>query len=265
MKKVQRVLFWMLIVAFGVVVSCKPKENMVYMKNHNFEQEVSEARYHGLRLQEGDVLDILVSAYDDIAVKPFNLSTMEQTNSGVDKSTGGIAKANEYVVSADGFITMPVLGQVFCKGMTKQQLKTDLESRLKTYLTDPLVSIKLVNFNVSILGEVKSPGQKTSSTERLTIFQALALAGDMTDGGDRTNVKLIRYSEVLKKDEVVALNLSESNIVNSPYYYLQQNDIVYVEPDKNKQIIANNNPNKGLYFQIGAILLATIGLLIRFK
>ncbi|MGL6038023.1 MAG: polysaccharide biosynthesis/export family protein [Soonwooa sp.] len=239
---------------------------MVYLKNHNFEQEVSEARYQGLNLQEGDVLEIVVSAYDDIAVKPFNLSTMEQTNSaGVDAGQGGAVKANQYTVSADGYIVMPVLGQVFCKGMTKQQLKTDLEGRLKAYLTDPLVSIKLVNFNVSIIGEVKSPGQKTSTTERLNIFQAIALAGDMTDGGDRTNVKLIRYSEDQKKDEVVALNLSESHIVNSPYYYLQQNDIVYVEPDKNKQVVANNNPNKALYFQLFGVLLATIGLIIRFK
>lgn len=263
MKMEKAKLYWMLLLVVGLLIGCKPKQNMVYLQNHNFEQEVSEARYQGLNLQEGDVLEIVVSAYDDIAVKPFNLSTMEQTNSaGVEAGQGGAAKANQYTVSSDGYIAMPVLGQVFCKGMSKQQLKTDLEGRLKTYLTDPLVTIKLVNFNVSIIGEVKSPGQKTSTTERLNIFQAIALAGDMTDGGDRTNVKLIRYSEGQKKDEVVALNLSESNIVNSSYYYLQQNDIVYVEPDKNRQVIANTNPNKNLFFQIGGLVLAVTGLII---
>lgn len=250
----------------SITIACKPKENMVYMSNHNFDQEVSQARYSGLKLQEGDVLDIVVSAYDDIAVKPFNLSSMEQTNSGVtDVTQGGISKPNQYIVSAEGYINMPVLGDVFCKGMTKQQLKSDLETRLKTYLTDPLVTVKLINFNVSIIGEVKSPGQKTSPTERLNVFQALALAGDMSESGDRTNVKLVRYSEEQNKDITISLNLSEANIVNSPYYYLQQNDVLYVEPDKNKQIIANNNPNKMLYFQVGAVLLTVVGLLLRFK
>lgn len=266
MNNKRGVVTYSLLFFFLIIVSCKPKENMVYMQNHNFEQEVSEARYNGLKLQEGDVLEIVVSAYDDIAVKPFNLSTMEQTNAGVDPSSSGVvSKPNQYVVSSEGYVVMPVLGQVYCKGMTKQQLKQDLEVRLKQYLTDPLVNVKLVNFNVSVIGEVKSPGQKTSTTERLNIFQAIALAGDMTDGGDRTNVKLIRYSESQAKDEVVALNLSESNIVNSPYYYLQQNDIVYVEPDKNKQIAANSNPNKALYFQLFGVLIATIALIIRFK
>lgn len=236
------------------------------MKNHNFDQEVSEARYNGLKLQEGDVLEIIVSAYDDIAVKPFNLSSMEQTNAGVDPASSGvISKPNQYVVSSEGYVVMPVLGQVYCKGMTKQQLKQDLEVRLKQYLTDPLVNVKLVNFNVSVIGEVRSPGQKTSATERLTIFQALALAGDMTEGGDRTNVKLIRFSEEDQKDQVIALNLAESNIVDSKYYYLQQNDILYVEPDRNKQIAANTNPNKTLFFQLFGIAVTVLTLIIRFK
>lgn len=259
---------WTYIVAAVIlcVLSCKPKDNMVYMENHNFEQEVSQARYNGLKLQEGDVLEIVVSAFDDIAVKPFNLSTMEQTNSAIDPASAGVvAKPNQYTVTSEGYVNMPVIGAVYCKEMTKQQLKTDLEGRLKTYLTDPMVSVKLINFNVSIIGEVNSPGQKTSTTERLNVFQAIALAGDMKDGGDRTNVKLIRYSEVLGKDEVIAINLSESNIVNSPYYYLQQNDIVYVEPDNNRKIAANNNPNKALYFQLAGIVIAAIALIIRFK
>lgn len=256
--------FFILLMIF-MLSSCKPKQNMVYMNNHNFEQEVSQARYEGLKLQEADVLDIMVSAFDEIAVKPFNKSTMQSTAAPTANVTSSNSLPNLYTISNDGYIYFPVLGQVYCKGMTKQQLKKELENRLKQYLTDPMVTINLNNFNISILGEVKSPGQKTSPTEKLNIFQALALAGDMTEYGDRTNVKLVRYSDEQKKDITVSLNLSESNIVNSSYYYLQQNDVLYIEPDKNKQVIANNNPNKALYFQIGAILLTAIGLLIRFK
>lgn len=252
-----------LLIVFLFVASCKPKENMIYMSNHNFEQETTQARYSGLKIKEGDILEIVVSAFDENAVKPFNLSTVNSTNLPSGNDSG--SKSNQYVVSTDGYISFPVLGKVFCRGMTKQQLNDDLEQRLKAYLTDPMISIKLVNLNISVLGEVKSPGVKTSQNERINLFQALALAGDMTEAGDRTKVKLLRYSEETKKDTVIALDFSEASIVNSPYYYLQQNDILYVEPDKNKQIAANTtNPNRALLLQLLAVAVSVTALLIRF-
>ena len=257
----KKLLFFLLIIS--LVTSCKPKQNMIYMSNNNFQQEVSQARYEGLRIQEGDMLEIIVTALDDLAVKPFNRTTMQKT--GEEGNAGGNARLgdNQYQVTSDGYISFPVLGNVYCKGMTKQQLKTELDSRLKQYLTDPVVTVRHLNFNISILGDVGSPGQKTSSTERLNIFQALALAGDMRDSANRTNVKLIRYSEESGKDITYNLDLSEASIVNSPYYYLQQNDILYVEPDKNKQIAANTtNPNRGLFLQLMGVVLGLVTFVI---
>ncbi len=238
---------------------------MVYMSNHNFEQEVSQARYQGLHIQDGDVLEIIVSALDDIAVRPFNRTTMSQTGNADTPVISNNQRLgdNQYQVTAEGNINFPVIGNVYCKGMTKQQLKDDLEQRLKPYLTDPMVTVTLSNFNVSIIGDVKSPGQKTSPTERLNVFQALALAGDMSDSANRTNVKLIRYSDQEQRDITYTLDLSEASVVNSPYYYLQQNDILYVEPDRNKQIAANaTNPNRGLMIQVGAALLGLATFII---
>lgn len=238
-----------------LLLACKPKQNMIYMSNNNFEQEVSQARYAGLKIQEGDVLEITVSAFDDLAVKPFNKTTMNSTGESAGGTAGNLGN-NNYIVNAEGMISFPVLGSIFCKGLTKQQLKTDIENRLKSYLTDPLVSIVLTNFNFSVLGDVRSPGQKVSTTEKLNILQAIAIAGDLNDSANRTNVKLIRYNEGTGKDQVVSLDLSEAAIVNSPYYYLQQNDILYIEPDKNKQIAAAaSNPNRNLLLQIGAALM----------
>ena len=257
----KKLLFFLLIMS--LVTSCKPKQNMIYMSNNNFQQEVSQARYEGLRIQEGDMLEIIVTALDDLAVKPFNRTTMQKT--GEEGNAGGNARLgdNQYQVTSDGYIPFPVLGNIYCKGMTKQQLKTELDSRLKQYLTDPVVTVRHLNFNISILGDVGSPGQKTSSTERLNIFQALALAGDMRDSANRTNVKLIRYSEESGKDITYNLDLSEASIVNSPYYYLQQNDILYVEPDKNKQIAANTtNPNRGLFLQLMGVVLGLVTFVI---
>ena len=257
----KKLLFFLLIIS--LVTSCKPKQNMIYMSNNNFQQEVSQARYEGLRIQEGDMLEIIVTALDDLAVKPFNRTTMQKT--GEEGNAGGNARLgdNQYQVTSDGYIPFPVLGNIYCKGMTKQQLKTELDTRLKQYLTDPVVTVRHINFNISILGDVGSPGQKTSSTERLNIFQALALAGDMRDSANRTNVKLIRYSEESGKDITYNLDLSDASIVNSPYYYLQQNDILYVEPDKNKQIAANTtNPNRGLFLQLMGVVLGLVTFVI---
>ena len=250
----------------SLATSCQPKQNMIYMSNHHFEDEVSQARYTGLRIKSADMLEVKVSAFDDIAVKPFNLSSQSGTNSvSMTESSGGGNGSSQLMVSSEGYITMPVLGRVYCLGMTKHELEQDLEERLKPYLTDPRVDVRLTNFNISVLGDVSSPGQKTTNNERLNLFQALALAGDMTPSADRTQVKLVRYSEQTQKDTVVNLDLSDAGIVNSPYYYLQQNDILYVQPDKNAQIVANTtNPNRSLFIQLLSAGLAAVALIITF-
>lgn len=241
------------------LLSCKPKQNYVYMSNANPQQEIAEYKFIGNHIQVGDELLILVSALDDIAVRPFNLNTMQST--GSDKKVQQSATPSEYVVDENGYINFPILGEILVKGSTHLDLRNALESRLKEYLTDPLVSVSLKNFNISVLGEVKSPGQKTSTTQKINVFQALALAGDMTEYGDRTKVKVIRSQEGAA-DQVINLDLASANITSSPYYYLQQNDILYVEPDGNKQIAANTNPNRNLWFQIGGAVLGLITVII---
>lgn len=229
------------------------------MSNNNFEQEVSKARYEGLHIQEGDVLSITISSFDAIAARPFNLSTLSQT--GNTESTGTSASPSDYIVNPEGMISLPVLGNVYCKNLTKEQLRADLENRLKAYLTDPVVIITLKNFSISVLGDVKSPGEKTSTSEKLNIFQAVALAGDLNDSANRTNIKIIRYSEEEGIDKVTSIDLSDASIVKSPYYYLQQNDIVYVEPGRNQQIAANiANPNRDLILQLGGVFLGLFTL-----
>ncbi|MDF0718765.1 polysaccharide biosynthesis/export family protein [Kaistella sp. PBT33-4] len=249
--------FYILLVM--ALASCKPKENMVYMSTAHPDQQITQAKFLGNQIQEGDQLLILVSGLDDIAVRPFNLGSMGATNS----NTSGAAPVtpSEYTVNESGFINFPVLGNVFVKGMTLQQAREDLEERLTRYLTDPMVSVSLKNFNISVLGEVKEPGQHQSTTQKVNVFQALALAGDMTQSGDRTKVKLIRAQEG-NADLVVNLDLSSSNITSSPYYYLQQNDILYVEPDKFKQIEANSNPNSTRWMQYTGFALGILTLII---
>ena len=243
-----------------IVLSCNPKQNMVYMSDNQMEEQIVQAKFKGLNIQEGDVLLILVSAMDENAVKPFNLNTINKVGSETATGLNQYVQPSEYLVDEYGNINFPVLGNVYTKGLSKVQLKDHLESLLKKYLTDPLVTINLKNFNVSVLGEVKVPGQKESTTQKLNIFQALSLAGDMTDFGDRKKVKLIRTGDN-GLEQVINLDLSRSDIVSSPYYYMKQNDVLYVEPDRNKQVQANSNPNRGLTFQIIATALGVATLI----
>lgn len=245
-------------------VGCKPKENMVYMESDrtSAEAEVKQAVYEGTHLQPGDFLDIKVTAYDEFAVRPFNLHSMNQLTNPNDVSTGQAAQTapQGYLVDNDGFIIFPVLGRMYVKGMTMSQLRAELESKLLEYLSDPLVSIRQLNFNITVLGEVKRPGQYTSTTDKVTLLQALGMAGDMTDYGDRTRVKLVRNENGI--DQTHIIDFTDRNITASPYYYMQQNDVLYVEPDIIKRKSANVDPNRNLAFQIGGVVLGLAGILI---
>lgn len=246
-----------------IVFSCKPKENMVYMENDTsgFENQVKQAVFEGSHLQTGDLLDIKVTAFDEFAVRPFNLESKNQVNYSKILPNQNTQKISEgYLIDNDGYIVFPVLGKIFVQGMTMSQLRKDLEDRLLEYLTDPMVSIRQLNFNITVLGEVKKPGQYNSPSDKVTILQALGMAGDMTDNGDRTKVKLVRHENGI--DNSYVIDFSDKNITSSPYYYMQQNDVLYVQPDENKKIAANVNPNRNLWFQIGGAFLGVMSLII---
>ena len=265
MKKIKNIFLatTLILTAF----SCKPKENMVYMEKETTEidQEIKQAVFQGTHLQPGDLLDIKVTAFDDNAVRPFNLHSMNQAGNTREFIPGQVSQSSPagYLVDNDGYIIFPVLSKIFVQNMTMSQLRENLEQRLLEYLTDPLVSIRQLNFNITVLGEVKKPGQYNSPSDKVTILQALGMAGDMTDNGDRTKVKLIRHEN--GRDQTYTINFTDKNITSSPYYYMQQNDVLYIEPDTNKKIIANTNPNRTLIFSIIGSVIALSSLLIRFK
>lgn len=261
MKKITNI-FLLTTLMIGAI-SCKPKENMVYMEKQmtELDQEVKQAVFLGSYLQSGDLLDIKVTAFDDYAVRPFNLHSMNHAGNITDvQNQNAQTTPQGYLVDNEGYIIFPVLGKILVQNMTMSQLRENLESRLLEYLTDPMVSIRQLNFNITVLGEVQKPGQYTSSSDKVTIFQALGMAGDMTPGGERTRVKLLRNENGI--DHTYVVNLTDNQITSSPYYYMQQNDVLYVEPDKNSQIAANSNPNRNLWFQIGGAALGVLSLII---
>ena len=199
----------------------------------------------------GDLLTINVSALDPVAAVAFNL--VEQS--------GTTTRALPYLINAVGEVNFPVLGTLKVAGLTTQQLTDQLELKLAEYIVNPVVNIRLTNFKVTVLGEVKKPGTYTVANERISIVEALGLAGDLTIQGKRSNVLLIR--EQNGKRITVPIDLTSDALFSSPYYYLAQNDVLYIEPNKTKLNSSAVGANTSVIFSSISILVTILTLLTR--
>jgi polysaccharide export outer membrane protein len=215
--------FILLFLALITISSCVSKKDMIYFQNDETISNELHKNY-APKIQTDDILNITVSAREPDAVKAYNL----YQGGGQTTSTKPIT----YLVDNQGYITFPELGKIKVSGLTTDELKDDLISRLEVYITNPIVTIRLENFRVSILGEVKSPGPYNLENEKVSIPEALAMAGDLTIQGKRKNILLLRTTG--DKVESIRLDLTDKSLFKSPYFYLAQNDIVYVEPNKAK-------------------------------
>ena len=205
-------------------------------------------------VQKGDLLSITVSSVNTESTTIFN--TVNTPPSGSQFSNNTLAQPVGYLVSQNGTIDFPMLGQVSVVGLTKDALKDLIAKSLedKKLLFDPVVAVRYLNFHVTVLGEVSRPGNVTIPNEQVTILEALGLAGDMTIYGKRDNVLLIRKENGQKL--VRRLDLNSEKILTSPYYYLKSNDVVYVQPDRNK--VGSVSESR----QWAPIILSALSLLI---
>jgi len=189
----------------------------------------------------GDLLSITVNSGTPEAAQPFNLPIVPISKGDLSYNIGagtGVTSSAEglqnYLVDTEGKIVFPVLGKIFVSGMTKMQLSDLIKSRIfpRYIKEEPIILIRFANYKISVLGEVARPNVYSIDNEKVSILEALAQAGDMTIYGQRDNVLLIREND--GKRETIRLDLRNKNLVNSPYYYLQQNDVIYVQPNKPK-------------------------------
>lgn len=183
-------------------------------------------------IQRNDLLSISVSSLSPEVAAIFN--TANSPGSSSSSWNSPLAQAVGYLVNQDGFIDFPMLGSIKANGLTKKELKDAITKKLidKKLLFDPIVTVRFLNFHVTVLGEVNRPGLITITNEQVTVLEAIGMAGDLTIYGVRNNVLLIRNE--FGKKVVRRLNLNSSIVLSSPYYYLKSNDVVYVEPGKNK-------------------------------
>jgi len=191
------------------------------------------------KIQEDDLLSITVTSLNAESNMLFNAGVLMP--SGENRNTVISSPINEnYLVNKNGFINYPVIGQINLKGLTKLEAVQKMSLLLNEYVQNPIINIRLMNFRITVIGEVQRPSTFIIPTEKVTILEALGLAGDMTAFGRRENVIIVREKDGVRS--TTRLNLNEKSVLASPYYYLQQNDVIYVEPYKTKAIQSDTNP-----------------------
>lgn len=234
----------LLAAAIGMLtlVSCSQSQELAYFKDAPRNVESDQSGQFSKGIQTNDLLYIYVESRAPEATIRFNQETNKvAVDGGVVMNPGGSAVTG-YLVNNEGDIIFPVLGRMHVEGKTHAQLAAEIEQRLVSegHILDATVTVKLMNFKVSVLGEVTRPGQIEASGERLTIFEALSMVGDLTIYGQRENVTVVREENGTRT--VGEIDLTSKEVFDSPYYYLHQNDVVYVEPNMKKKKSAERDP-----------------------
>jgi len=210
-----------------------------------------------LKIQKNDILAITVSSLNPEASAIFNLGNTSSIPSNAGGSVNPINTANGFLVDQNGAIQLPLIGSVKIEGFTTSQARELIQSKLTTYLKEPVVSLRLVNFKVSVLGDVMRPGVYPVENERISVSEALSMAGDLNITAVRNNVLLIR--EYQGKRQYVRLNMQSKELFDSPYFYLQNNDVLYIQPGNAKYASVDSS-----YRNVSIILsaLSVIALII---
>ena len=260
MKKIL-ILFGILLLATTLLSSCGTTKQIAYLQNSDSIDFAQSRFLYDARIMPKDQITISVNTTTPEASVPFNLLLQNSYTQGRSVSSSSVLMP--YLVDNDGFINFPIVGKLKVGGLTKAEAEQLVTEKIRPYLAEsenPVVTVTMASYSVSVLGEVNHPGTFQVSREKITILEALAQAGDLTIYGVRDRVKLIREDATGKKS-IETLNLCDANIINSPYYYLQQNDVVYVEPNKIKAQNSKVGQTTTLWFSATSILVSLTSLL----
>ena len=261
MKQV-KLLFTLLVISM-LINGCGSTKNVAYFQNSDsVNLQMSKVLYDA-RIMPKDILSITVNATNPEAAAPFNLTVATPLTVSLNANSTTQAALQSYIVDNEGNIDFPLVGKLHLEGLTKNQAEQLILQNIKQFMSEtekPIVTVRMINYKISVIGEVNHPGMFTVANEKINILEALAQAGDLTIYGVRDRVKLIREDKTGQK-EIHVLNLNDANIINSPYYYLQQNDIVYVEPNKVKSQNSSVGSMTTLWFSATSILISLTSLL----
>ena len=254
-----------------IFTSCKTKEKasqLSYMQN--IEEIATQATINSAysTLQPADQLVILVTAKDMDVVRPFNqnYSSGEITQTSIASSNaptqGQTTLAGPtYGIDSNGIIDFPVLGRLQTTGKTLVQFQDELRSKLTMYIKNPTVNIRISNYKITVLGEVARPGQYIIADGQTTLLSALGLAGDLTMYGKREDILVVRNENgIIAKERI---NMLQADFINSPYYHLQQGDVIYVTPNNTKEKASRLDPNMPIYISVAGIIVTILAVVFK--
>lgn len=253
--------FFLVSLLLLLLSSCKTPKDVVYFQDAGNYKAYENVKKYEVYIHQDDLLAIMVNSQATEAALPFNLPMASYYIGG---DNYGQQRILGYLVDKDGTIDFPILGELQVEGLTRNQLRDLIKEKLKAggFLKDPIVTINFLNFKISVQGEVNRPGSFNVIGERITLLEALSMAEDLTIYGRRDRVAVIR--EFKGKRTILYHDLSNTELFKSPCYYLQQNDIVYVEPNKRRiqQSNINQNNSVSIWLSIVSVLLTATSVII---
>lgn len=246
-----------------IMDSCQTSKQIPYFQNIDSISLAASKGLYDARIMPKDLLTITVHTSDPLASSPFNLS-VSNTVGATGQLSSGNGSLQGYLVDNNGEINFPIVGKMHVAGLTKNECETLVESKIAPYLSKnehPVVTVRMASYRVTVFGEVGSPKVIPVSTEKMSIIEALASAGDLSIYGKRKNVLLIRESATGEKS-AHRLDLTDANVINSPYFYLQQNDVIYVEPNSVKAKNSGIGSSTTIWFSFISIVTSVAALLV---
>ena len=248
-------------VAALIFTGCASPKKIAYLQ-HAEDYNYDATRYqHNIKVMPKDNLSIYITATDQEAVSLFNKhlgSNRQNLGAGI----GG--NLYTYAVDDDGTINFPIVGRIKVEGLTRLEVEQLIGDKLRPYMAEtenPIVTVRINSFHFTILGEVGSPGVKTSGREKCSLLDAIAMSGDINILGKRDNIMLIREAADGGKS-VHRLNILDPNVMKSPYFYLQQNDVLYIEPNSIRKTNASVGTSTHLWFSLASVLVSSATLVV---
>lgn len=250
------------LVGVGLLSACKsPVNNLGYFQDiDSLTTQISVAPQQYMSIvQPDDELFISVNSQDPGASAMFNMPAVNPATADKGIAANTQLQYATYVVDSKGDINYPMLGKLHVAGLTVEQVKDLIDSRVKEYVSNPVVTVRLVNFKVDVAGEVAQPGVYPVTRERFSVLDALSSAGDLTPYGERTNVLVIR--EENGKREAHRLDLTKADVLSSPYFFVKQNDYIYVEPNKIREDNAKYNQNNAFKLSVVSTIVSAASII----
>ncbi|MFW5768041.1 MAG: polysaccharide biosynthesis/export family protein [Bacteroidota bacterium] len=242
--------------------SCATKERMVYFQDEKLADTVDIQKSYSPVFKKDDFISVIVTADDPEAAVPFNFpetgSERYMSNNGY---TTGNPVRKAYLIDENGDVSLPVIGKLHLAGISRSQAVDTLEAIYSDYLSNPVVNIHIENFKITVLGDVAKPGTYKIPNERITILEAMGLAGDLNMTGERKNILVIRDNQ--GEDITYRIDLTSGDVLNSPVYYLEQNDVIYVEPNTAARSQGTFWRTSGsIFISVTSLIVTTLSILI---